>query len=161
MPGCNESLQPHGEQTLALWRKAVTAAAGHFSASHVLAIRSGAWLAPETAPGWLLAPPRPDQILRGLIRAHTIALREAGTPADTAAILEDARREGVTIGGWAFGAELVRELSSETFAPADRQEIIAQDRLGGPGLWLNAENHFDAQQAQALADILASDLGLS
>lgn len=161
LPGCNESLQPHMDQTLAAWRRSVAAAQEHFGATHVLAIRSGSWLAPSALPGWLLAPPRPDQILRGLMRAHSIALRESGAVTDAKAILDDACRNGVTIAGWRMGPELVRELKQEAFVAAVGQQVIAQERLGGPGLWLNAENQFDQTQATALVDIIAADLDLS
>ena len=158
LPGCNESLAPHGEQTLARWRRWAAAAAAHFSATHVVGFRSGGWLAPVELPGWLLAPPKPKSILRNLMRAHGIALREAGMPQAAESLLEQARREGITIGGWALSAELVRELEKEQFTASARQEVIAQEQLGGPGLWLSSENHWDAAQANALVDIVIAGL---
>ena len=56
LPGCNESLAPLEDQTPESWRQAVTAAAAHFRASHVLGIRGGALLMPPELPGWRYAP---------------------------------------------------------------------------------------------------------
>ena len=53
LPGCNESTADLMQQTLGQWRAAVAAAATHFRATHVLAIRSGGWLVPGDSPGWL------------------------------------------------------------------------------------------------------------
>ncbi len=49
LPGCNESLQPLAQQTLASWRGAGVAAVAHFRASHVLAVRASAILPPPPA----------------------------------------------------------------------------------------------------------------
>ena len=55
LPGCNESEMPLAEQTLEDWRAAADAAARHFNATNVLAIRGGALLAPSRLPGWAYA----------------------------------------------------------------------------------------------------------
>lgn len=156
LPGCNESLDRHRHQTLAHWREVASLAAEHFTSTHVLAFRAGGWLAPAELPGWLLAPPQPRQILRNLMRAHAIALREAGKSEAADVLMEKARSEGITIGGWALGADLVRELEDEEFSASGNHRIVVQDELGGPGLWLSSENHFDAAQADALVDIVTS-----
>ena len=57
LPGCNESKAPLQAQTLAGWRQAVGAAAAHFGAAHVLAVRSGCWLVPDDVPAALNALP--------------------------------------------------------------------------------------------------------
>jgi hypothetical protein len=43
LPGCGESVQDFAAQSLNAWRAAMAAAARHFGASHVLALRGGAW----------------------------------------------------------------------------------------------------------------------
>ena len=56
LPGCNDSLAPLEVQTLAGWKAGMTSAAHFFRATHVLAIRAGALLAPTHIPGWHYAP---------------------------------------------------------------------------------------------------------
>jgi hypothetical protein len=52
LAGCNESRQPLEVQTPALWHAAMTSAAAHFRATHVLDIRGGALLTPQGLPAW-------------------------------------------------------------------------------------------------------------
>jgi hypothetical protein len=78
LPGCNDSLAPLEVQTLAGWKAGMTSAAHFFRATHVLAIRAGALLAPTHIPGWHYAPQSGNKLLRGMVRARTIAAREAG-----------------------------------------------------------------------------------
>ena len=91
LPGCNESTADLTQQTLGQWRAAVAAAAAHFRATHVLAIRSGGWLVPGDIPGWLYAPVKPRQVLRSLLRARIIAAREAGRDETSDGLLEVTR----------------------------------------------------------------------
>ena len=152
LPGCNESRQPHGEQTIAGWRKAVAAAASHFRATRLVAFRAGSWLAPENLEGWLFAPPKPQQVLRSLLRAHGLAQREAGGAADGGKMLESAKVEGITIAGWHLGPQLVAELDCEAPSLSSLHRVLGQADIGGTGLWLRSENSYDAAQAQALVD---------
>jgi len=46
LPGCNESPQAFSAQSLGSWRDAMAAAARHFRATHVLAVRGGALVFP-------------------------------------------------------------------------------------------------------------------
>ncbi len=158
LPGCNESLAAHGEQTLAGWRTAVELAAGHFAVTHVLAVRSGCWLVPATRPAWLYAPARPAQVLRGLVRSRTLTAREAGSAETARAILETGRTTGIDLAGWTFSPELIRELEAEPFAPSARHRVIEQGEVGGTPLWLRAENDHDSDQADALAAIIATGM---
>ncbi|WP_369025118.1 hypothetical protein [Qipengyuania sp. RANM35] len=155
LPGCNESLAPHAEQTLAGWRQAASAAARHFRATHFLSIRSGAWFAPDELPGWLFAPPKPSQVLRGLVRTRLVAAREAGASMTSADILATARQDGITIAGWHLGPALVRELEAETWQASEGQELVGQADVGGTSIWLRSENDYDPEQARALATIVA------
>lgn len=155
LPGCNESLAPLEAQTLAGWRKAAAAAAGHFAATHLLTVRAGALLAPDL-PGWRYAPQAGASVLRGLLRARVIASREAGGEESSEELLEQGREQGLELAGYKLGAGLIREL--ETAEPAGDLTDIAQSDLSGSGLWLRAEPGFDAKQADALAAIVAMGL---
>ena len=155
LPGCNESLAPFAAQTLAGWRAAATRASAHFSATHVLALRAGCWLAPESLPGWLYAPAKPATVLRIMLRARALAAREAGREENANDLLAQARTDGIELAGWSLGAALVAELEREEFAPSARHNVIDQADVGGQPLWLRAENAYDAKQADALVAILA------
>jgi hypothetical protein len=158
LPGCNESLAPLEEQTLAGWQAAMAAAAQAMRATHVLAIRAGALLAPPHLPGWHYAPQSGSRLLRGMIRARTIAAREAGRMEKAEALLALGRSEGLMLGGWPLGAALIRELAEAEPQLAAGQSEIAQTMLGGPGLWLRAEPGEDPHQSAALAAIIARGL---
>ncbi|AOL94984.1 hypothetical protein BG023_112068 [Porphyrobacter sp. LM 6] len=154
LPGCNESLASLGEQTLEGWCSAATAAASVLGATHVLAIRAGALVAPASLPGWHYAPLGGPKLLRGMLRAQTIAAREAGREESSESLMARGRSEGLALGGWPLGADLLRTLESAEPALAPGQSEIAQSALGGPGLWLRAEPDDDAAQADALAAII-------
>lgn len=160
LPGCNESLRRHCDQTIGSWRTAAAAAALHIEATAVLAFRSGAWLAPAALPGWVVAPPQPAQILRGLFRSHKLAAREAGQELSGSQMLAHARSEGIVIAGWEFSPQLVCELEDNVYAPADVHRVVEQADVGGTALWLRAENDSDSDQAEALATLVASGFGL-
>jgi hypothetical protein len=155
LPGCNESLAPLETQTLAGWRGAAVAVGAHFGATHVLTVRAGALLAPEL-PGWRYAAQTGSSLLRGMLRARTIASREAGTDETSEGLLEQGRAQGLALAGYRLGAALIREL--ESAEPSAHLTDIAQGDLGGSGLWLRAEPGFDAKQADALAAIMAMGL---
>ncbi|HEY6814311.1 MAG TPA: hypothetical protein VI168_02110, partial [Croceibacterium sp.] len=138
LPGCNESLSPLEAQTLAGWQLAGEAAAAHFGASLVLAIRAGALCAPAGLPAIRYAPANGATLLRALLRARIIASKEAGIEEEREALLVRGRSEGLELAGYRLGAQMVREL--ERAEPAGTAlASIAQGDLGGPGLWLRAE----------------------
>jgi hypothetical protein len=155
LPGCNDSLAPLEAQTLAGWRAGMASAATSFRTTHVLAIRAGALLAPEHLPGWHYAPQSGPRLLRGMIRARTIAAREAGREEKAEALLALGRSEGLVLGGWPLGAAMIRDLADAEGRLADGQSEIAQSQLDGPGLWLRAEPDEDPRQADILAAIIA------
>lgn len=155
-PGCNESLAPLADQTLEGWRSCAEAAAKACRASHVLAIRAGALLAPADLPGWQYAAQSGPKLLRGMIRARIIASREAGISETSDGLLTAGRREGLTLGGWQIGPDMFRALEAAEPALAPGQHDIVQSQLGGPGLWLRAEPAEDSAQADALAAIIAA-----
>lgn len=161
LPGCNESLAPLKTQTLAGWSSATMAAADALGATHVLAIRAGALVAPPGLPGWHYAPQSGPKLLRGMIRARIIAAREAGLAETSEGLMAAGRSEGLVLGGWHIGAEMFQALELAEPVLAAGQDVIAQGTLGGSGLWLRAEPDEDAAQADRLAAIIAESLGLS
>jgi hypothetical protein len=155
LPGCNESLAPLEEQTLAGWKTGMASAAQLFRATHVLTIRAGALLAPAHLPGWRYAPQSGPKTLRGMIRARTIAAREAGREEKAEALMALGRSEGLVLGGWSLGAAMIRALAEAEPQRAEGQSEIAQSVLGGAGLWLRAEPGEDPRQSAALAAIVS------
>ncbi|MGB5777811.1 MAG: hypothetical protein WBH10_01900 [Allopontixanthobacter sediminis] len=155
LPGCNESRQPLAIQTLEGWRTAAQAAAAHFGATHVLAIRAGYLLAPPTLPGWRYAPTTGAKALRGLLRARTIAAREAGTAETIEGLSVIARAQGLELAGWSIGAGMFSELEQAVANADSQQAVIEQNDIGGAGLWLRAEPGYDPEQADMLAALVA------
>jgi hypothetical protein len=151
LPGTNESLLPLEQQTLVAWRQGMDAAFTAFNATHCLAIRGGALIAPALKPLIQYAPIEGAKLLKTMIRAEGIARREAGDFGDSDTLLALARSQGATLGGWRLGSDLVRELELSSAAPSSPDLLITQDDLPDGGLWLRAEPSFDADQADALA----------
>jgi hypothetical protein len=153
LPGCNESLAPLETADVALWRSAVVAAARHFGASHVLALRAGAvLLADELAPlpAMALAPIAGASVLRQMVRMRVLSSREAGREETGAALMDMARTEGIVLAGYPLCAAMVRGL--ENAEPGDAVRV----ETGGPGLWLRAEAADDAAQSAHLANAIAA-----
>ena len=156
LPGCHESLAPLESQTLDGWREAAAAAAEAVGATEMLAIRAGALLAPADLAGWHYAALSGPKLLRGLLRARTIAAREGGLAETAESLLAHGREAGLMLGGWMLGADMLRALASaELAAGAGAREISTGD-LGGPGLWLRAEPGEDGGQSARLAAIIAA-----
>ena len=155
LPGCNDSLEPLGGQTLAGWQAAAAAAAEAMGATDVLAIRAGALLAPEGLPVWRYAALSGPKLLRGLIRARALAAREAGLAETTEALMAQGREAGLMLGGWMVGAALLRALEQAEISTDDGARDIGTGDLGGAGLWLRAEPGEDAAQSARLAAIIA------
>jgi hypothetical protein len=158
LPGCNESLVPLQDQTLQSWRNEAAEAAWHFSATHVLAVRAAANIAPDSLPGWRYAPLAGSSQLRALLRARVLASREAGRDEDRDRLLEIGRQSGFELAGYRLGAAMIGGLAEAELPAARNQRDIAQGDIGGPGLWLRAEPDHDPRQADALAAILAMGL---
>lgn len=153
LPGCNESGQPLDQQTPESWRAAMMDAATHFAATHVLAVRGGALVAPGGLPAWHYAPVKGAGILRQQFRARIVTAREAGVGETREALLETALAKGIELSGYRLGAEFIKQFQS--LEPDGDGRPIDQDMLGGGGLWLRAEPDEDREQADALAAILA------
>ncbi len=155
LPGCNESLAPLSAQTLSGWKDAAAAAASHFRASHVLAIRAGVLLAPDL-PGWRYAPASGPQLLRAMIRARLLASKEASRSESREELMAEGRGNGLILLGYPLGPEMLRGLETADLPDMPHLQLIAPSDLGGPGLWLRAEPGHDQTQAHALAAILAA-----
>jgi hypothetical protein len=160
LPGCNESLAPLEAQTLSGWRAAAQEAARFFDATHLLTIRAGAILAPPGLPGWRYAPIGGSTALKALLRARTIAAREAGRDETSEGLLERGRREGLELAGYRLGPAMVAELDAAQLPDSGRLSDIDHKTVGGVAPWLRAEPDFDSAQADALAAILAIGLRL-
>ncbi len=158
LPGWNESTLPLAQQTLNIWRKAIDAAASHFRVTHVLAVRGGGLLVPDTLPGWLYAPVGGKQLLRSMLRARVISSREAGTQESAEVLAEIARSDGVTLAGWAIGPEMFAELEVSEKPVQPNLAVIEQSSIGGSPLWLRAEPDDDAAQADVFAALIAEGM---
>ncbi|MDN3645271.1 hypothetical protein QWY75_03500 [Pontixanthobacter aestiaquae] len=155
LPGCNESVQPLNTQTLEGWQTAASAAAEHFEATHLLTIRSGALLAPDRLPGWRYAAHGGKQLMRSMLRARTIASREAGREETMAELEETGRALGIELAGWQIGPEMFAALSDAQTPANETLADIPTDAVPGAGLWLRAEPDEDPEQADAIAAIIA------
>lgn len=153
LPGCNESLQPLEQQDLTDWLDAMTAAARHFSATHVLGIRGGCLFTPNGLPAWHYAPMKAGSILRQMLRARILSSREAGRDENRELLAEQAHASGIELAGYRLSANFYRHF--EPMIPDNAATTISQETVGGSGLWLRAEPDEDPAQASALAATLA------
>ena len=157
LPGTNESLENLEKQTLEGWRTAMRAAAEHFAATHIMAIRGGALIAPASLPNIHYAPASGASLLRAMLRAQVIIASEAGRKETRDALLERGSAEGLRLAGYQIGAEMIAGLETAVLSHDDATEI-AQGDVGGGGLWLRAEPSHDAMQADTLAKLVADRL---
>lgn len=158
LPGCNESLAPPEEQTLESWRVAAEAAARHFGATHILAIRASALIVLPSLPGWRYGAVAGSAQLRSLLRARVLTSREAGRAEDREELLAHGRQNGLELAGYHLGARLIADLAEAELPSAGRLRDIAQGELGGAALWLRAEPDHDPAQAERLASIVSAEL---
>ncbi len=157
-PGMNESLAPLSDQSLSQWRADAVMAAGQLGATHVLAIRGGALIAPVELPGWHYAPASGARLLRNMLRSRILSSKEAGREESTAQLGEIGRKDGIELAGWQFGAAMFGELQDADPVTSGQQTVIAQSDLGGAGLWLRAEAGEDMAQAKSLAALITDAL---
>ncbi len=155
LPGTGESEQDLSVIGLEDWGSAVSAAANTFTATHVLAIRGGGLLLPEGLPGWHYGPVKGASQLRTLLRARTLAAREAGREESVDSLLAEAQEQGIELAGYRLSAPMVAGLQAAQPAPRQGVKLIEQDMLGGSPLWLRAEPDEDPAQADALAAVIA------
>lgn len=134
LPGTNESLAPLEAQSLQGWCSAVAAASQHFGASHVLAIRGGCLVVPDGLPGWLYAPVKGGSILRQMLRARTLAAREAGREESREDLTTLALTEGIELAGYRIGQQLFADLEEAQAPEREDLSVIEQGTIGGAGL---------------------------
>ncbi|ANU08145.1 hypothetical protein [Paraurantiacibacter namhicola] len=157
LPGANESLAPLEAQSLESWRAAASEAAWQLGCTHVLAIRAGANAAPEL-PGWAYAALPGKNALRGLLRARVLASKERGVPEDRDGLLESGKTDGLELAGYRLGPDMIAQLENAELPDRPELRPVAAAELGGPGLWLRAEPDHDAAQAEALVELICTDL---
>jgi len=159
LPGLNESMAQLAIQTPGDWQLAMEGAARHFEATHVLAMRGGALVAPRGRAGhirqiWHYAPTSGASQLKHMLRARILAAREAGLSETTEALLAQGRTCGLILSGYRLGADFIREMQGLVVAKSPDIVTLDQAMLPGAGLWLRAEPGEDAEQAQMLAAII-------
>ncbi len=155
LPGCNES-----QQSLSLiepedWRMALEAAARHFEASHVLAIRGGGLVLPARLGGWHYAPVKGASLLKTMLRARILSSRELGREETIDALMEQGLQMGLDLAGYSLSGEMLRQLQSLVPGKQTGIATIEHELIGGGPLWLRAEPDEDAEQADALAAVIA------
>ncbi len=153
LPGTNESLENLEVQTLTGWQTAMYSAAEHFRATHVLAIRGGALIAPSHLPNVHYAPASGASLLRAMLRAQVIIASEAGRKETRDGLFARGSEEGLRLAGYHIGPQMISALESAALTHDDAIEI-AQGDVGGGGLWLRAEPGHDAAQADVLANLV-------
>ncbi|MDE2561641.1 MAG: hypothetical protein KGL48_05270 [Sphingomonadales bacterium] len=158
LPGCNESTQDFATQSLSAWRGAMEAAAREFAATHVLAIRGGALVPPDRLPGVVYEPLKGQSILRQLIRARILASREAGRQEEGKGLVAEGKEHGLELAGYRCGALLIAGLESAV-AQDEGRRVVCQAELPGAGLWLRSEPGESPGQSEALAKIIAAEIG--
>ncbi len=158
LPGCNESLADISQQTIDGWQRAALAAADHFAATRVLAIRASAILAPPALPGWRYAAISGASALRSLVRARQITSQEAGKAETTDNLMSIGREQGLTLAGYTLGAEMLRDLEGAHVPDSGVQRDIQHLSIGGTSPWLRAEPGFDPDQADALAALISVEI---
>ena len=87
-----------------------------------------------------------------MLRARTIAAREAGRAERTEDLQIQGRQRGIELGGWQIGPSMFGAL--EQAALDHELTEIDQSAIGGAGLWLRAEPDEDPEQADALAALV-------
>ncbi|MEE4451101.1 hypothetical protein [Novosphingobium resinovorum] len=157
LPGCNESLLPLENRHPGEWREAMAAAARHFGAAATLALRGGCLFTPAALPAFHYAPVKAAAILRQMLRARILSSREAGIDETREALAAQALAGGLTLAGYPLGADFYRGF--EAMEPGAAATVIAQNQIGGSGLWLRAEPDENPAQADALAALVAGIIG--
>lgn len=161
LPGCNESALPLADQTLSHWQSAMGEAAKQVKATHAFAVRSGALLAPSGIATSLFAPQSGAKMLRSMVRAQSIADREAGRAETAETMMARARVHGITLSGWELDSQMIRELEQAQTPTYPKTYIIDEAQLESAGLWLRAEPGEDAEQAQRIAFQITSHMAMS
>ncbi|MEW9856948.1 hypothetical protein [Novosphingobium sp. M1R2S20] len=149
LPGTNESLQSLTVQEPHDWADAMAAASHHFGATAVLGMRGGCLFTPSMQQVLLYAPVKASAQLRQMLRARMLASREIGREETRDGLMALGLAIGIELAGYQLSAEFIRQF--EPLTPREDGVEIAQETVGGSGLWLRAEPGESAEQADALA----------
>lgn len=152
LPGANESRVRLEDINLLDWATAMSAAANHFGATHVLAVRGGGLIAPPGLRGWHYGRVTGASLLRTLIRAQVLSSRENDREENGEDLLKNAQKNGIELAGYRLGATMVQQLQAA--CPPQGLAELDQELVGGSPLWLRAEPDADGAQADALAAYL-------
>lgn len=158
LPGCNESGQDLALLEPEDWATAVHAAARHFGATRVLAIRGGGLILPPGIGGWHYAPVKGASLLKTMLRARVLGAREAGREESVDTLMAQGLELGLDLAGYPLSGEMLRQLQG--LVPVSRPGIavIEHELIGGSPLWLRAEPDEDPDQADALAAVITMGL---
>jgi hypothetical protein len=158
LPGTNESRAPLKSHSLDSWTGAMLAAANHFRAGRLLAIRGGGLVMPKVIPGWHYAPVKGASLLRQMLRARILASRELGREETQDGLLAEGTSAGLELIGFPLGSAILSQLQERVPTQRDNISQIDQDMIGGGGLWLRAEPGENREQADALAAVITMGL---
>lgn len=158
LPGCNESLHDLALIEPEDWATAMHAAARHFEATRVLAVRGGGLILPPGLGGWHYGPVKGANLLKTMLRARILAAREAGVEETMEALVARGLDLGLDLAGYTLSGEMIRQLQGLAPTPRPGLAVIDADALDGSPLWLRAEPDEDARQADALAAIITMSL---
>ena len=154
LPGCNESLAPLAEQSLASWRDAVAACATQHSMTHIASMRGGALVDgcdPEL-PHWRLAAAKGALLLKAMIRTRIAGEKEAGNSVSEAQLMMQAKTAPIELAGNMLAPNMVAQLAmAEPVALANLVERKLGEEIVGSPLWLRAEPQDDAVFAANIA----------
>lgn len=148
-PGWNESLAPLDQQTLAVWLRCADRAACHFAATHVLALRGSAMLAPAHLPGWHYGPLPLASVLNQMLRAQVISSQERGHKDTRASLIEQGLTGNLTVCGYRLNPAMVQGLVEASSVSPSHQTPIPHDVVGR-ALWRAAEAPDGEREAQSL-----------
>jgi hypothetical protein len=73
-------------------------------------------------------------------------------------LLQRGKAEGLELAGYRIGAELVAQMEQAHLPDSGILADIEQEAIGGAPPWVRAEPRFEADQADALAAIVAMGL---
>jgi hypothetical protein len=90
-----------------------------------------------------------------MLRARTLASREAGREESREDLTTLALSQGIELAGYPIGPQLFADLEHAEPTTSGKLSPIEQSVVGGAGLWLRAEPGESRDQADALAAIIS------
>jgi hypothetical protein len=157
LPGSNESQAKLVDQDIGRWRDAVAAAAERLEATHIASVRGGALIdgALPDAPHWRLVPAKGAGLLKTMLRTRVAGDREAGLTTTSEALMAEAKKHPVLLGGNWLGPSMVTQLGNAVPPELAHLRTVSigedADMIAGTALWLRAEPQDDPAMALAIA----------